>query len=66
MATHVPGGGWVSDQEWARRRTAAQQAGGRSPEQDRRVLAGQQRALSVHRPWAPQHRGVLLVHAGRA
>lgn len=82
MATDVPGGGWVSDREWSRRRTAAREAGRHNPDQARRMLAGQQRALSVHRPWAnliiaghktvenrawaPQHRSVLVVHAGRA
>lgn len=82
LATYVPGGGWVSDQEWSRRQAAGREAGRRNPEQARRMLAGQQRALSVRRPWAnliiaghktvenrtwaPQHRSVVVVHAGRA
>lgn len=77
-----PGSSWVSDEEWSRRGDAAREAGRRNPEQARRLLAGQRPAISVHRPWAnlivtghrtvenrslaPDHRSVLVVHAGRA
>ncbi|PPI89218.1 ASCH domain-containing protein [Nocardia nova] len=72
---------WVPATEWERRKAAGRAAERNKPERARRVLDGQCRALSVRRPWAnliiaghksvenrswgTDHRGRLVIHAGK-